>query len=171
MKTVLRGALPVLDTSQSSTARRHIQQLLLLIPAIVLLAGGASAGETDQGSAEARAGVLAAIEDFAEGADQQDAARIERSLHESSWQFLPGAPGVRTLDQKQYLGMIASKRIGGQDREMTVDLLDITEDYMATARVQLQAGSRVFVHHLGLMKVDDRWQILSVLTLAGNVTD
>ena len=115
-----------------------------------------------------RTAILQAIENFAQGADAQDAERIARSLHPRSWQFMPTGDGVRTFDQEQYLALIRAKKIGGQKREMSVESIDVTEGFLASARIELRSGKRVFLHQMSLMKVSGSWQILSILTVVGN---
>lgn len=129
----------------------------------LLLAAAPSPGDDQDG----RAAIVEAIENFAGGADARDAERIARSLHPRSWQYMPAAEGLRSFNQEQYLALIRAGKIGGQERELTIEAIDISEGYLASARVELRAGSRVFLHHMGLMKVDGTWQILSILTLVG----
>ena len=134
---------------------------------ISLIVGGISAGVYAQDHDADRTAIIEAIEDFAQGADSQDPERVAASLHAQSWQYMPAPDGVRAFNQEQYLGLLKAKRIGGTPREMKVESVDITEGYIATARVQLQKGERVFLHHIGLMKVGEAWQIMSILTLVG----
>ncbi len=112
--------------------------------------------------------ILEAITNFAQGADNQDPDRVAQALHAQSWQYLPSKEGVMAFNQEQYLGMLKAKKIGGTERTMTVEAIDITEGYIASARIRLQKGDTVFLHQMGLMKVDNAWQIMSILTLVGN---
>ncbi|MDA8019782.1 MAG: nuclear transport factor 2 family protein [Thermoanaerobaculia bacterium] len=137
--------------------------LVLLTTLCVLVS--VSAAETSDGAE--RAAIQKVVEDFAGGADARDVDRIGRSLHAESRQYLPTSGGLRVFDREQYLGLISAGKIGGQQRKMTVRWVEVIEGYLATVGVELRGGGMVFLHHFGLMKVDDTWQILSILTLAG----
>lgn len=135
---------------------------------LALLAIGLPLSVQAQDNDKDKTAIIEAIENFAQGADNQNPERVAQSLHPQSWQYLPSKEGVMAFSQEQYLGMLKAKKIGGTERTMDVESIDITEGYIASARVRLQKGERVFLHQMGLMKVDASWKIMSVLTLVGN---
>jgi len=120
-----------------------------------------------QGTVPDKEAISNAILNFAQGADRQIPEQVSLSLHSQSWQFMPAPNGVRAFNQEQYLSLLKAKKIGGTPREMKIESIDIIEGYMASARVQLQKDTTVFIHLMSLMKVGESWQIMNILTLVG----
>lgn len=111
--------------------------------------------------------ITAVIDDYSKGADTHDAERTGRALHENSWQHVFFPDGPRTFNKETYLQLIKAKRIGGDNRAVTIEHIDITEGTSASAKVILTGTERVFVHYIGLLKVSGQWYIMSTVTVAG----
>lgn len=114
-----------------------------------------------------KAAITTVIEDYSKGADDQDAERTGRALHENSWQHVFFPNGPRTFNKETYLQLLEAKRIGGDERAISVESIDITEGTSAAAKVILTGSELVFVHYMGLLKVEGQWQIMSTVTVAG----
>ena len=139
----------------------------IILLGLVLWLGSTAAWTQEEGTDAEEAAIRAAIENYAKGADAQDAARIARSLHPESTQYLFTGQGVTAFGQAQYLGLIENKRIGGKDRTIEIESIDVTEEALAAAKVILTHDDRVFLHYMGLLKLDGAWQIMSIVTAVG----
>ncbi|NKB86989.1 MAG: hypothetical protein GKS06_02040 [Acidobacteria bacterium] len=109
-----------------------------------------------------RAAIESVLTDLAQGQDQQDVDRMLSSLHPDSAQFVQLPSGLVTFDRDTQAAGVRAGQLGGDDREMTIHSVDITGN-AAMAKLEL-VGRLTFVHYVGLMKVEGRWQIMSVVT-------
>ncbi len=135
------------------------------------LAFPAAAAAVEAGDETERAAVIETLTAYARGADDRDAERVEGALHPESMQYLFAGDGIRAIDRQTYLGLLRAGKIGGKERSMEVEYVDITEGVSAFAKVQLRQEKRAFLHYVSLLKVDDTWQIASISTLVGNIDE
>ena len=63
-----------------------------------------------------------------------------------------------------YVTRLAEGKIGGQERTFKVFSIDISDDLAAVAKVEAETPRAKFTHYFGLIKVEEAWQIVSVVT-------
>ena len=113
-------------------------------------------------STDEKSEIKSLITKFASGADLQDAALLATVLHEESQQFFNGPDGLMRLSRENYLSMINQKKIGGSPRKLTIDSVEITGN-LAIAQATMKNEKMLFENYFSLMKVEDSWQIISII--------
>ncbi|MEM6784261.1 MAG: nuclear transport factor 2 family protein [Bacteroidota bacterium] len=106
--------------------------------------------------------IRAVIEQFAEGADAQQSARVAEVLHAEAQQFFQGPNGLVRLTHEAYINMLDAKQIGGSPRTLVVHNVDVNGN-LAVASVTMQGEQAHFENYIALMKTDGGWQIVSVI--------
>ena len=114
-----------------------------------------------QSSAD-EAEIRSAIEQFSTAADNQDAAGVGEVLHVEAQQFYMGPEGLVRLETPTYLSLIEQKKIGGEARVLNIKRIDVNGE-MASAKVLMTGKEYTFDNYISLMRVDDRWQIMSIV--------
>lgn len=102
------------------------------------------------------------IEQFKKSGDQQNPELAEKSLHEESRIFYIGKDGVVVTRKEGYLRALESKVIGGTEREMSVERIEIT-GAVATAHVQFSSNEALFDQFVNLVKSESGWQIVNIV--------
>lgn len=111
-----------------------------------------------------RAGILAVIQHYAESADTRNSDLARQALHESSQQYLLFNGTFMQIGQAQYGQMLDAGQIGGIPRKLTVHRIEVEGNDTAMAKVTLMHDKMTLNQHIGLLKLDGRWQIVSILT-------
>ena len=108
------------------------------------------------------AAIKAAIQYFVQGADSQDTQKLAKVLHHESQQFYIGADGLVRLPRSTYFTLIDEKKIGGTPRKLNIDSINVNGN-LAVAKVEVWNEYARFENYFSLMKVDNSWQIVSVI--------
>lgn len=125
-------------------------------------AGRAYAADTDRGD------IIEALSKYTVSINTQDADMTERLLHGEARHFVVIADTLRAIPTAAYTGMLRAKRIGGQLRVLTILSLEITAGSMAFAKIELVNPNprSTFQQHISLMKHEDGWKIMNIMTVA-----
>ena len=127
-----------------------------MLGSLFLLSSVLTSSVTDE------ADIREAIEQFVSGADSQDASSIGKVLHAEAQQFFMGADGLVRLETAAYLGLIEQKKIGGQPRKLNIQNIDVNGN-LASVNASMSNDSARFDNFISLMKIDDEWQIMSIV--------
>ena len=103
-----------------------------------------------------------AIQQFVQGADSQDSNTLATVLHPESQQYYVGQEGLVRLPRTTYFNLIDQKKIGGTPRELDIESIDLNGN-LAVARVKIWNDNARFENYFSLMKVEDEWQIISII--------
>ncbi len=105
--------------------------------------------------------ILHVVDQFAKSIDKQDPALARQVLHTSASHHYVTPQGFLTVSQAQFLGMLADKKVGGEDRPYHVTHTEVAGP-SATVQILQDNGSLRFRYDLGLMHVEDAWSIVNV---------
>lgn len=90
--------------------------------------------------------VTGAIEQFVQAGDRQNAEHLEKLLHPDYrvvWN-MPDKGTTTVLDRATYLTMIREKKIGGDDRQLTIESVEMIEGGNALVRTVLHGEKADF---------------------------
>ncbi|GAB5521509.1 MAG: hypothetical protein RhofKO_37600 [Rhodothermales bacterium] len=105
------------------------------------------------------------LRDFVKGADLRNTDQLQRALHPDARQYVQMPNGLVAITTEAFLGMIDAEQIGGEDRTLHVHDLRIRGN-TAFADITITGGAFTFADYVTLMRVNERWQIMSaVITL------
>jgi len=101
---------------------------------------------------------------FSQYADQQDVTAMSSILNEQYHTYLNrlmGGTQVKTLDKTTYLQMLKDKKIGGDDRKVTIESIDISGNN-ASVKIRMEGKKLNFASYLLLAKAESGdWQIVA----------
>lgn len=72
----------------------------------------------------------------------------------------PSKGNVTTLSREQYLDMMQSGKVGGNPRNVKVELIDVHQS-VAMAKAVLEGDKNTFNTYYNLIKKDEKWLIIS----------
>lgn len=100
---------------------------------------------------------------FAQFADQQDVIAMASILNEQYHTYLNrlmGSTQVKVLDKTTYLQMLKDKKLGGDDRKITIESMDINGNN-ASVKIRMEGKKLNFDTYLLLAKSESGdWQIV-----------
>ena len=102
------------------------------------------------------------LHDFVQGADLRSTAQLRRALHPEARQYVQMPSGLVPITTDAFLGMIKAEQIGGENRTLHIHDLRIRSN-TAFADITITGGAFTFADYVTLMRIDDRWQIMSVV--------
>ena len=105
------------------------------------------------------------VENFVKGIDLQDGDQILKTFYEGSSlnAFAPDGKKIITLPAKQFAQMHQDKKFGGQNRELKISELSVTDGLQASASVDAFNEKVFYNYRLTLIKQDGKWLILSMM--------
>lgn len=116
-------------------------------------------------AAEPEAAVRQTLEDFVQGAADQDRARVAKALDPAAVQFVVLPDKRMTLDAETYLSLIDGKKVGGSPTTLTVHALTVS-DQVASASVSRETAAMRFDDAVSLQRVDGDWRIVAIAVQA-----
>ena len=125
----------------------------------LLIGNNLYANTTEENTMEEIAHV---IEQFKLSGDQQRKEIADSVLHKDFSIFYLGKDGWVTTTKEAYLGALERKVIGGTERASTIKEINVSGS-VASAQVQFRSDQAVFDQFVNLVKVDDSWQIASIV--------
>lgn len=119
--------------------------------------------QTEQGKTDHEK-ITSVVTQFAHFADQQDATAMTQLLDDQYRAYLNrlfGGNQVNTLDKITYLQMLQDKKIGGDDRKVTVSMIDIVNNN-ASVKILMEGKKLKFSSYLLLAKTEaGDWKIVA----------
>ncbi|MEO1448490.1 MAG: nuclear transport factor 2 family protein [Bacteroidota bacterium] len=110
--------------------------------------------------------VSAAVEAFAQAADQQDAEALDKILDDNFrlvMNQLFGGDKVMTMDKATYLGKIRNKEFGGDERTVSIHAVNVYGKN-AQAQATFKGKKMTFTSYLQLIHAPDgSWKIVNDL--------
>lgn len=143
-----------------------MRSLLISIPLVLVFAGCTAphvASQEIPPAVEAHPEIATIIQDYTQGADTRDVKRVASALHPTSVQYVKPPQGLLTLDRDEYLKLLESGKIGGEDRTLDIRAIDVAGGNVAMATVEIEGAMR-FLQYISLVKTENGWQIVSILT-------
>lgn len=130
-----------------------VTTLLALLPSIF------TGGSND----EEKKAIRNVIADYVKSGDHRSGELADKSMHSSFTQYLDFmGKGIGVSGRELYKQMLADKKIGGEKRSFSVEMLDI-ESNIAFAKVKIVSKTLVFYDYITLMKEKEKpWQIVSL---------
>lgn len=108
------------------------------------------------------------VESYAKAGDQQDAAALEKVLHEGFrvvWND-PAKQSVSLISKTDYVQLLQAKKIGGDKRKVIIESIEISKGINASVRLTMDGEKGDFWNLLSLIRVDGRWLIAQDLVTA-----
>lgn len=112
------------------------------------------------GTSQHQKAIVEAIQKFSKGADTRDVQKIQRVLHEKSHQYFLAKGNLMNITQKAYLALLKEKKIGGEERALKIESIDVTGT-IASAKVTMVSNKLRFDNYMTLMRIGARWKIVS----------
>lgn len=106
--------------------------------------------------------IRSVLHDFVKGADARDVDQLRRALHHEARQFVQMPDGLMPIPTDTFLSMIEAEQIGGENRTLTIHDVRIRSN-TAFADIAITGGAFTFTDYVTLMRVEGRWQIMSVV--------
>jgi hypothetical protein len=149
--------LCVVLTISSTRSITELKALTLLACAALCFSSEVSADETSE--------IHAVIHKLTTGVDQQDKALLLEAFREDAALFAtnPAGDGLIAVAAGAFADMHESGRFGGQQREVVIESVDITEGLVAAAKVVASTEQVHYIYYLGLTKVDGTWLVQTFL--------
>lgn len=109
--------------------------------------------------------IVAVIEKLTAGVDAQDAALLQEAFSEDAALFAtrPDGDGMITLSASAFAAAHGNKQFGGQQRNVTIEYVDIADDLVAVAKVLAANEQLHYTYYLGFSKIDGAWRIQTFL--------
>ncbi|MEO1053141.1 MAG: nuclear transport factor 2 family protein [Bacteroidota bacterium] len=101
---------------------------------------------------------------FVKAADVQDADMLASTLYPEAMQFVLFGPKVMKSNAEQYIEQIRAKKLGGHDRPVTFDQVEMTGENAAMVKLKAVGGGLAFQYHLTLFKLEGEWKIMTITT-------
>jgi 4-oxalocrotonate tautomerase len=105
------------------------------------------------------------IQLYFDGLHEGDTEKLARAFHPCARLYSLQDERVREMTRDEWLAVVAGRpapQSSGLGRTDRIASMDVTEDVLATARVECSIHPRYFVDHLTLMKIPGRgWQIVA----------
>jgi Putative lumazine-binding len=108
--------------------------------------------------------VLIVIADYFDMLYESDAARIEKLFHPNALYASATDGSILLLTMSEYRQVMAqriSPKSLGEQRRDAVEEIAFAGTVTATARLRCAIGPKFFTDFLTLVKLDERWQIIS----------
>ncbi len=103
------------------------------------------------------------IENYAAGADNRDAAKLETAFHDDFRVIALTAEGVRNIDKETYINLIREEKIGGVERVLKIEWITSKND-TARAEIRLKSPMVTFHDDLSFIKDQQVWRIVNNVT-------
>ncbi|MFN7119250.1 MAG: nuclear transport factor 2 family protein [Saprospiraceae bacterium] len=108
--------------------------------------------------------IVTVVTQFAKYADTQDATAMSAILDDQYRAYLNrlmGSNQVNTLDKTTYLQLLKDKKIGGEERTVTIATVDVNGNN-AFVKVKMEGKKMTFVSYLLLAKSEGGdWKIVA----------
>ena len=108
--------------------------------------------------------ITTVVRHFAQYADQQDVAAMSKVLDDQYRAYLNrlmGSNQVSTLDKTAYLQLLQDKKLGGDERKVTISRIDITGNN-ASVKMKMEGKKLNFTSYLLLAKTEaGDWKIVA----------
>lgn len=101
---------------------------------------------------------------FVKAADIQDADLLASTLYPEAMQFVLFGPKVLKSNAEQYIEQIRSKKLGGKDRPVTFEDVQMTTEDTAMVKLKAVGGGLTFYYHLTMFKLEGDWKIMTITT-------
>lgn len=101
---------------------------------------------------------------FVKAADIQDPDLLSSTLYPDAMQFVLFGPKVLKSNASEYVAQIKDKKLGGHDRPVTFDSVELTGDDTAMVKLKAIGGGLTFHYHMTMFKLDGQWKIMTITT-------
>lgn len=116
--------------------------------------------------------IIEAVEAFVKSADTQNTTKMEKVLHNDFRVLgnrLFGSKTLSVTNKKDYIAMLAAKKIGGDDRTVIINSIDIQG---ANAYVNATFNGKKLTFNTYLLLVEDKdgsWKVLSDMPVISKI--
>ncbi|GEM_PF-3169093 len=100
---------------------------------------------------------------FIEAVDGNDDAALIEMLHTDMIQYVRLDGNLIPFQAKDFIQMIADKKIGGVPREFTLEAVEIVRDKTAYADVNAVSHEYDFMYHISMAHNGRRWVIVGII--------
>ncbi len=109
--------------------------------------------------------ITTVIHKLTTGADLQDADMLLAAFREDASLFAtnPAGDNLIAVTAAAFADMHGSKRFGGQQRDVVIEQIDISEELVASAKVLATNDEVHYTYYLTLTKVEGSWLIQTFL--------
>lgn len=107
---------------------------------------------------------------YVKAIDSKDMTAIKEYLHPDFRVVAGNAASLgifQVISKDMYLDMLASGKIGGMQREVTIEAVSATET-TATAFVRLENEQKLFLTFYSLIKQNEQWFLISDMPILKN---
>ena len=101
---------------------------------------------------------------FVKAADIQDPDLLSSTMYPDAMQFVLFGPKVLKSNASEYVAQIKDKKLGGNDRPVSFESVQITEDDTAMVKLKAVGGGLTFYYHLTMFKLEGEWKIMTITT-------
>jgi hypothetical protein len=116
------------------------------------------------GQAESRA-IADVIQTYFDGLYEGDTEKLARAFHPIARLYSVGDGAVREMTRDEWLAIVASRpapKASALARTDRIVSIDVTEDAVATAKVECSIHPKYFVDHLAFLKTPAHgWQVIA----------
>lgn len=112
--------------------------------------------------------ITQAITDFVKGGDNSDLMMINNVLHDRfrvTNNGYKGTLGVTVLDKQQYLSNVQTGLLGGVNRTMFIEHVDVTGK-IAMVKLRIESANHHFISYNSMvLDTDNKWKIINNLAV------
>ena len=101
---------------------------------------------------------------FVKAADLQDPEMLASTLYPDAMQFVMFGPKVFKSSAQEFIEQIRAKKLGGHDRPVTFDKVQMTGEDTAMIKLKAVGGGLTFHYHLTMFKLEGDWKIMTITT-------
>ena len=127
-----------------------------------LISIGCSVDARGGGDGKKEEKIRTVIDRFRLSGDRRDLSLAASALHEDFALHYRGPDGWVRTDLQGYKGALAAEVIGGEERTMAIERVEITGP-VASAHVIFTAGEATFDQFITLIETPEGWQIVGIV--------
>ncbi len=114
---------------------------------------------------ESKAKIKEVATQFVKAADIQDAALLQKVLEPNSIQYVLMGGKFNIFTTKQYITMVAEKKLGGKPRKITFKHAEFLSKKLAVVVLNAVSSEYDFLYQISLgMSNNNKWEIIGVST-------
>ncbi|MEM8893810.1 MAG: nuclear transport factor 2 family protein [Bacteroidota bacterium] len=143
---------------------KNLKRKIMIASASIYLAASAffvSGIALADGKSKAEVSELASS--FIEAVDENNDAALKELLHADMIQYVRLNGNLIPFHAKDFIQMIADKKLGGVPREFTVSSAKIVRDQTAYADVNAVSDEYDFMYHISMAHSGQRWVIVGII--------
>jgi hypothetical protein len=111
-----------------------------------------------------KAAVKQTVQNYLSGVDSRDTTKVEKTLPAEHIHFVMIGEQLRAFDGATFLSLLQAQRIGGKKREHDLKSIDVTHGETAAVKATSSTDKATFIQYFTLMKIEESWQIMSIVT-------